>query len=133
MFTQETQDLHQFQRRLARKAFGASVLVAVVLFALGYTPIAKGLVLGSLFSVLNFVVMAHVLPFQLGLRRRKATGFAILSIMLRLGLLALPLFIAIKSASFQWAAVAVGLFVVPLTIFIDQGIVQRFSPKKVHP
>ncbi len=132
MFTQETKDLQQFQRRLARKAFGASVIVAVVIFALGYTPIAKGLVLGALFSVLNFVVMASILPFQLGLKRRKATGFAILSIMLRLGLLALPLIIAMKSDSFQWTAVAVGLFVVPVTILIDQGILRRFYPKRVH-
>lgn len=125
--------LRQFQRQLARKAFGASVVVAVLLFAVGYKPAARGLLLGSLFSVFNFVIMAQVLPRQVGYARRKATAFAFGSVLVRFGLMALPLIIAFKFDSFNWITAAVGLFAVPLAILIDQVILQRFYPNRVHP
>jgi ATP synthase protein I len=130
---QEVETLHRFQRQLARKAFGASVLISVVLFALGYKTVARGMLLGSLFSVLNFVIMAYALPRQVGYARRKATGFAMISILLRFALLALPLTIAFKFPMFNWPAVAGGLFAVPLVIYIDQVLLQRLFANRVHP
>ena len=130
---QDMAALHRFQRQLARKAFGASVVIGVVLFVAGFKPEARGLLLGSLFSVLNFVTMAHTLPRQVGYGRRKATVFAFGSILLRFGLLALPLIIAFEFAVFSWIAAAAGLFVVPLAILIDQVILRRFYPNSVHP
>lgn len=109
------------------------MVVGVILFGLGYKPVARGLLLGSLFSVLNFVIMAHALPRQIGYARRKATGFALVSILLRFGLLALPLIVGFEFEMFNWIAVAAGLFAVPLAIFVDQVIVQRFCPNRVHP
>jgi ATP synthase protein I len=130
---QDLQALHGFQRQIARRAFAASVIIAALLFGFGFKPVARGLLLGSLFSVLNFVIMAYALPRQIGFTRRKATGFALVSILLRFGLLALPLIIGFKFDMFNWIAVAAGLFAVPLAIFIDQVIVQRFYPNRVHP
>lgn len=130
---QDMTTLHRFQRELARKAFGASVVIGATLFAVGFKPEARGLLLGSLFSVLNFVIMAHALPRQVGYARRKATAFAFGSILLRFGLLAVPLIVAFEFEMFNWIAAAVGLFAVPLAILIDQVILQRFCPNRVHP
>ncbi len=130
---QDMTALHRFQRQLARKAFGASVVIAAILFAVGFKPEARGLLLGSLFSVFNFVIMAHALPRQVGYARRKATVFAFGSIFVRFGLLALPLIVAFEFDMFNWIAAAAGLFAVPLAILIDQVILQRFYPKRVHP
>lgn len=121
-----TSDFFRFQRRLARRTFEFSVIIGVIVFAVGFKAVAKGLILGALFSVINFSMMAQVLPYQVGLNRRKATGLAFVSIFVRLGILAIPLIVALKSESFHWIAVAVGLFAVPIAIFIDQCIGQRF-------
>jgi hypothetical protein len=130
---QEIPALQKFQRQLSRTAFGATVVIALVCFGLNFKEVARGLLLGSLFSVLNFGLMAHALPRQIGYTRRKATAFAFLSIVLRFVLLAVPLIIAFKFDSFNWIAVVVGLFTVPLAILFDHIILQRFSPKRVHP
>lgn len=127
------QDLHvlrKFQRQLSRNAFGATVVIALLCFGLDYKDIARGLLLGALFSVLNFALMAHALPQQIGYTRRKATAFAFISILLRFALLAVPLIIGFKFDNFNWLAVVVGLFAVPLAIFIDHIVVQRFYPRK---
>ena len=70
-----------------------AVMIGLVVYAIGYTAAAKGLVLGALFSVLNFVVMAHVLPLQVASSqtKKKATMGAFASLVLRLCLLAIPL------------------------------------------
>jgi ATP synthase protein I len=129
----EVETLNRFQRQLTRKAFGASVLISVVLFALGYKTVSRGLLLGSLFSVVNFVLMTYALPRQVGYGRRKATGFAMISILLRFALLALPLLIAFKLPMFNWIAVTAGLFAVPLAIYIDKVFLQRLFANRVHP
>jgi len=130
---QELQTLKKFQRQLSRTAFGATVVIALLCFGFGFKDVARGLLLGSLFSVLNFGIMAQALPRQIGFTRRKATAFAFVSIILRFGLLAIPLFIGFKFDDFNWIAVVIGLFAVPLAIFVDQVILQRFYPNKVHP
>lgn len=124
--------LHLFQRKLSRQVFGASVAIGLVLFAVGLKPLGKGLVLGSLFSVLNFVIMAQVLPHQVGLTRRKATVFAFFSIFLRFGLMAVPLIVAMKMDSFHWVGVTLGLFAVPVGLFLNQWIGRKFFSKGMH-
>jgi uncharacterized membrane protein len=123
--------LNRFQRRIARQTFSVFVVLGLILLLVGYKPIAKGLVLGALFSVFNFILMARALPHQVGFEHRRATVFASFSIFLRLGLLAVPLIIAMKWDAFHWVAVAVGLFAIPVGIFLDQWIGQRFLPEKI--
>ncbi|MDY6909830.1 MAG: ATP synthase subunit I [Thermodesulfobacteriota bacterium] len=135
MTTESTADLAEyqaFQRRTARKIFTFSVMAALMVYLLGYAPAAKGLVLGALFSVVNFVIMAQLLPRQVGLghQRKKATGAALFSIVIRLGLLAVPLFVALKSEGFHLWAVVVGLFAVPIGIMVEHTVVRRFLDRK---
>lgn len=120
---------YAYQRRLARGAFTGAVVLGLILYAFGYSAVAKGLVLGSLFSVLSFVLMAHVLPYQVGVggRRKAATGVAFVSFAIRLGLMAVPLIIAAKSEKFNlWAAIA-GLFTVQVAIYMEHLVLKRWA------
>lgn len=110
---------HRFQRRLSRRTFSFVVLVAAVLFAVGYKDVARGLLLGACFSVLNFMLLAQAVERQVGYARRRATVFAFGSIVVRLGLLAVPLVMALKMDSFDFWSVVVGLFCIPLAILVD--------------
>uniref|UniRef100_A0A832A313 ATP synthase subunit I n=1 Tax=Desulfacinum infernum TaxID=35837 RepID=A0A832A313_9BACT len=120
---------YAYQRRLARSGFTGAVTLGLIFYALGYSAIAKGLVLGALFSVLSFVLMAYVLPYQVGVGHKKktATGVAFVSFVVRLGLMAVPLIIAAKNESFNlWAAI-VGLFTVQAAIFVEHFVVKRWA------
>ncbi len=119
---------HSYQRRLVRGAFTAAVMVGLVVYLLGFVAVAKGLVLGALFSVLNFIVMAYVLPYQVGAfkSRKRATGLAFVSLAFRFGLLAIPLIVGLKSDQFKFWAVVVGLFTVQLAIMGEHLVIRRW-------
>ncbi len=85
--------------------------------------------MGSLFSVLSFVLMAHILPYQVGVggKRKTATGVAFVSFVIRLGLMAIPLIIAAKNRNFNlWAAIA-GLFTVQAAVYVEHFVVRRWA------
>ena len=115
-------DYTRYHRSITRRAFTGSVVVGLILFVLGLDTLARGLVLGSLFSVINFALMAHFLPKQISPSSKRSSMFAFFSLFIRLGLLAVPMAVALRSDSFHWAAVAVGLFIVPMAIFLEQFI-----------
>ncbi|SMC16845.1 ATP synthase I chain [Desulfacinum hydrothermale DSM 13146] len=134
METADLSDYHRYRRRLTRGAFTAAVMAGLLLHVAGYSAVAKGLVLGSLFSVLNFALMAQMLPRQMGLggRRARATAWALGSLTVRLALMAIPLVVASKSDRFNFWAAAAGLFVVPVAIFMESVVWQRLSRYRVQ-
>jgi hypothetical protein len=89
-----------------------AILAALVCLAIDAKPVAKGLVLGTLFSVINFVLMAALLPLRLEKRRRRATLISLGSIGSRYILLAVPLVIAVRMEAVDFIAAAAGLFAV---------------------
>lgn len=84
--------------------------------AMGFAPLGKGLLAGTLFSALNFWLMAKALPSRLGHGRGKTFFLSITSIYGRYALMALPLILAVKLPYLAVSTVAIGLFAVPLVI-----------------
>lgn len=99
-----------------------AVSVAVVLVLAGHKPVGKGLVLGTVFSSLNFILMGETLPKRISGSRRRASVASGISIFIRYVLLAAPLIIAIKYSAFNIAATVVGLFMIQIMILATQGI-----------
>jgi hypothetical protein len=97
----------------------AAVGIGAVLILSGQAPVGKGLIAGTLFSVLNFVLMAESLPQRIGKTRRRASVSAFGWLMLRYALMAVPLVLAFKFDLFHPAAAAAGLFAVQLAILFD--------------
>lgn len=110
--------------RRTQKKYGSRAMVAAILIALGfilagYKPIGKGLVLGTLFSVLNFVLMGEMLPMRLGRTRRAAVFVSLGSLVVRLGLMAVPLIVATRYEEFNLFGVIPGLLMVQAVILLD--------------
>lgn len=105
-------DTKEVQKRYCSRAMAVAILVALVFLAMDAKPIAKGLVLGTLFSVINFVLMAMVLPMRLDKSRRRSILINLGSIGSRYILLAVPLVIAIHMDAVNFIAAAAGLFTV---------------------
>ncbi len=100
----------------------AAVLVSLVFVLVGQKAIAKGLVLGSIFSVINFVLMGEILPTIITASRKRSVLFSFVSMLFRLLLLSTPLVLSLKLAYLNFAAAAVGIFMVQIMIMVDHLI-----------
>ena len=88
-------------------------IVAGFVFVLaGQNAIAKGLVLGTIFSIVNFILMGEMLPLKLGKSNRRAFLWSLLSLLFRYAFVAIPLIMAIKFRQFNLFAVICGIFLV---------------------
>jgi hypothetical protein len=122
--------VRQTQKKYCSRAMMLAILVGFGCILCGYKPIGKGLVLGAVFSVINFVLMGETLSAKLGHAKKKTFLMALGSIFFRYVLLAAPLFIGIKFDPFNFFAVIAGLFSVQLVILFDHLINLLFYSKR---
>lgn len=120
-------EVRNIQKKYCSQTMLMAICVAVIFILLGHKSIGKGFLLSSIFSVINFMLMAQFSPMKLNKSRFKANSVALLSVILRYAILAVPLIISIKMSSLNFFAVVVGLFAVQLVIVLDQVILKRFS------
>ena len=114
----------QLQRRITSLALLSAFGIALIFFLCHETAVAKGLMLGTCFSVINFLLLGKTIPMTLGLTRRRASVAAFGSILTRYVLLAIPMIVAVKSASFDFVSVVIGIFAVQIITLIDYTIVR---------
>jgi hypothetical protein len=107
------------QKRYVRLALMLAVLLGGPLMMIGQRPLGKGLILGSLFGIVNFILMALALPMRLRFVRGKALLFSLTSIYVRFALMALPLIWALKHDSVALTTTAAGLFMIQIAILGD--------------
>lgn len=96
-----------------------SIMAGSLLIAANYSPIGKGLILGTLFSILNFILMGETLSRRMDSSVRKTFAHALGSILFRYTLLAIPFVAAVKSDMFNLFAVLAGVFMVQIMILLD--------------
>lgn len=107
--------LRDIQKRYATRALWGAVVLGICLMAAGFKPMGKGLILGALFSALNFWLMGVFLM------RGGGTATRLAGVALRMALMALPLATAASVASIDLWGVVPGLFSVPVLILLDVG------------
>ena len=111
-------EIARMQWRISSWAISLALAVAVVFLLFQEKTIAKGLLLGTFFSIINFYVLGLFIPMTMGRSRSKAGAIGLASILTRFILLAIPLILAIKSVSFNFVAVVIGIFAVQIvTLF----------------
>jgi hypothetical protein len=109
----------QFQKKYGTTAMFIAIALALVLIMIGQKEMAKGLVLGTLFSVVNFVLMGESLQLRLGRSRRASTMVSFSLILLRFGLMAIPLIVSIRYNQYHIVTTIAGLFSVQAVILTD--------------
>ncbi len=114
-----------------KKAIVYQILITAAVFAAGalifnQMPAAKGFVLGSLFSLINFLFMVRHTPNRLGKERKAATVHSGLSLVFRLGILAVPLYLAIRRPEINLVFTIIGIFNLQISIIIYGLLVERF-------
>ena len=111
--------VRQTQKKYCSRAMMLSILISLGFILAGYKPIGKGLVLGTFFSIINFILMGETLSAKLGYAKKTTFFIALGSIFFRYILLAAPLIIGVKFEQINFFAVIGGIFSVQLVILID--------------
>jgi len=127
---QQYDEVTQVQKRISSRAMLCALFLGAVLFLLNEKAVAKGLVLGTCFSILNFYLLGKSIPMALGQTRRVASFIGFGSLFFRYIVLAIPLVVAIKSASFNLVAVVIGIFAVQIVTLADYIVIKPFLARK---
>ena len=115
-------DYATLQKALIKKALLISLAAACIFLALNLKSAAKGIALGSIFSVVEFKLMARRLERRLVHRGRGRDYFGLIG---RYSLFAIPLVIALQLPSINFFATVGGIFAVKAAVFYHVLISNR--------
>ena len=112
--------LRHTQKKYGSRAMVTAIGGALFFILIGMKAVGKGMLLGTLFSVFNFVLMGETLPLRMGRSKGQTFVFNLLAILFRYGLMAAPVILAVKFEQFSLPAVIFGLFMIQLVILAER-------------
>lgn len=125
------ESIRSTQKKYGSRALAIAVIVGFGTVLIGQNSLGKGLILGTLFSVVNFILMGETLPLKLGRSSRSTFFISLFSMLLRYLLLAVPLIVAVKYEQFNILSAIIGIFMVQVVIVADHlGIQIPVTRKK---
>ena len=113
------ENLKQTQKKYAIKTFTPAIVIALFFILMGQKPVAKGFIMGTVFSVINFILMGKTITLKFGRSKRKTFSISMGSIILRYLLLAIPLIAALKFEQLNLVATILGIFMIQLVILAE--------------
>ena len=122
--------LRQTQKKYCSTAIAVAIFVGLIFILADQKPIGKALVLGTLFSIINFILMGETLPLRIGKSKGKTFMLALGSLYFRYIILAVPLIMAIKFEQLNLFAAIFGIFLVQIVILADHTLKIIFSTRK---
>jgi hypothetical protein len=124
------ESIRQTQKKYCTRAITAAIFAGLFFILAGREPIGKGLLLGTIFSIVNFIIMGEMLPFKIGKSKNKTFFLSLASILSRYILLAIPLIIAVKFDQYNIVSVVIGIFMVQFFILAEQVVVNFSSNRR---
>jgi hypothetical protein len=115
----EMESDRETQKKYGSRALVTAIIVGLLFIIAGQKPIGKGLILGTIFSVINFVLIGETIPMILRKSRSRTYFISFGSILIRYSLMALPLILAIRLQQFNLLAVIIGIFMIQIVIGAD--------------
>ena len=113
------ESVKQTQKKYGSRAIWIAIIIGLCFFMAGQKPVGKGLILGTIFSVVNFILIGKTLPLRIGKSKRKTFFLSLGSIFFRYVLMALPILVAVKFEQFNLMAAIGGLFMIQFVILAD--------------
>ena len=115
--------LRETQKKYCSKALSSAIIIAFISIITNHSSFGKGLILGTLFSILNFILMGETIPLRLGKSKGKTFGIVLGSIIFRYALLAVPMVLAIKLENFDLIPTVIGIFSIQIVLLLDHLII----------
>ena len=120
------------QKKYGSRAMWTAIVIGLCFILGGQSPVGKGIILGTIFSVVNFVLIGKALPLKIDQTKRKTFFLSLGSIFFRYLLMALPILLAVKFKQFNLVASIVGLFMIQFVILADHLIKLISSIRNKH-
>ena len=124
------ESIKQTQKKYGARAIWIAIAFGLCFILIGHKDVAKGLILGTVFSVINFILIGQTLPLRLGKSKRKTFFMSLGSILFRYVILAIPIVVAVKFEQFDLVAAILGIFMIQAVILADHLITLVFSYRK---
>ncbi len=118
--------LREIQKKYCSRAMFTAIGLGGLFFLVGFTDLMKGLILGTLFSSINFVLIGETLPLRMNKGKAKIFMAALGSMAFRYLLLAVPIVLALKFEKYHLIATIIGVFMVQIMILLDQ-VTRKFT------
>ncbi len=119
--------IRQTQKKYGSQAMIIAIFAGLAFILLGQKPMGKGLILGTLFSTINFALAGEWLQYQLGRGRTKTYVLAFGSVIFRYALIAVAVILAVKLEQFNLWATICGIFMIQFVI-AGNHLFKRISP-----
>jgi hypothetical protein len=123
------ESVKQTQKKYGSRAIWIAIAIGLCFVLAGQKDVGKGLILGTVFSVINFILIGQTLPLRLGKSKRKTFFLSLASIIFRYVFLAIPIVLAVKFEQFDLVAAIVGIFMIQLVILANH-ILKLFSSNR---
>ncbi len=124
------ESIRETQKKYCARAITAAIFIGFFFIIAGQKPVGKGLILGTVFSIINFIIMGETLPLRIGKSKNKTLFLSLFYIFFRYILLAVPLIIAVKFDQYNLISVVVGIFMIQLFILADHIAIYITSTRK---
>jgi asparagine N-glycosylation enzyme membrane subunit Stt3 len=115
--------LRKTQKKHCSRAITAAIFVGLIFILIGHISVGKGLILGTIFSIINFILMGETLPLKLNKSKRKTFLISTGSILFRYMILAVPLIMALKFEQYNILSVVIGIFLVQIFILAENFLI----------
>lgn len=125
--------LRETQKKYCSKALFSAIIVGFISIIVEQSAIGKGLILGTLFSILNFILMGETLPLRLGKSSGRTFSIALGSVTFRHLLLAIPIIAAIKLEQLNLISTVLGIFSIQILLILDHLFIYITSARKKSP
>jgi hypothetical protein len=124
------ESVKQTQKKYGSRAIWIAIAIGLCFVLAGHKSVGKGLVLGTVFSVINFILIGQSLPLRIGKSKRKTFLLSLGSIIFRYVLLAIPIVAAVKFEQFNLVSAIVGIFMIQVVILADHIFTLVFADRE---
>jgi len=114
--------IRPFQKRYCGGALSLAVVLALVAYLAGCPAVTRGLLLGALFSALNFALLGQTMTRKLAGRQQRLPLIVPAAQLGRYLLWGVPVVVAVQTPLVDLPAAIAGLFMVPVCIIADAVI-----------
>jgi len=116
------ESIRQTQKKYCSTAIMVAIFAGLFFIAGDQSAVGKGLILGTVFSIVNFILIGEMIPHKIGRTKGKTFGLSLGSIFFRHILMAIPIIMAVKLEQFHLFSVIAGIFMVQLMILGDHAL-----------
>ena len=124
------ESIRETQKKYCSMAMGVAILAGFFFILADQSPVGKGLILGTFFSIVNFILMGETIPRKMGKTKGKTVFISAGSLFVRYALMAIPIVMAVRLEQFHLISVVAGIFMIQLVIVADHARALFFSNRE---